>query len=100
LKQGDIKSGTTGYFYRAKSPKNGEKGTREEAKVENSDTKKQGEGNKMANLLSCLKADKNEDGYKKFIGEADEEDEDVQDMVGRRMSMNKFNETGLNFQKY
>ena len=54
----------------------------------------------MANLLSCLKADEE---YNKYIGQQesdDDEDEDISEMMGRRMSMNQFNETGLNFQKY
>ena len=56
----------------------------------------------MANLLSALKAD---DGieYKKFLGGASshsDEDEDASKIVDRRISMNKFNEVGLNFQKY
>lgn len=52
----------------------------------------------MANLLSCLKADE----VDKFVGhESDaEEDEDVSTIVGRRQSMNQFNQLGMNFQKY
>ena len=56
----------------------------------------------MANLLSALKADDGED-YKKFVGEGDsitDEDEDASKIVDRRISMNKFNEVGMNFQKY
>mgnify|MGYP000904140181 CR=1 FL=1 len=53
----------------------------------------------MANLLSALKAD---DGieYKKFLGAGSshsDEDEDASKIVDRRISMNKFNEVGLNF---
>jgi|APSaa5957512535_1039671.scaffolds.fasta_scaffold29797_2 hypothetical protein len=53
----------------------------------------------MANLLSALKADDGEE-YKKFVGAGnseDDEDEDASKIVDRRISMNKFNEVGMNF---
>ena len=54
----------------------------------------------MANLLSALKADDG-DEYNKFVGaENSDEDEDASKIVDRRISMNKFNEVGMNFQKY
>ena len=52
----------------------------------------------MASLLANLAPDE----HKKVTGihSGSDSDEDVSDMVGRRMSMNQFNETGMNFQKY
>lgn len=51
----------------------------------------------MANLLSALKADDSEN-YNKFTGGGDtDEDEDASKIVDRRISMNKFNEVGMNF---
>jgi len=53
-------------------------------------------------LLSGLKADDDVE-YKKFLGtdgEHTDEDEDASKIVDRRISMNKFNEVGMNFQKY
>ena len=39
--------------------------------------------------------------YNKFVGaENSDEDEDASKIVDRRISMNKFNEVGMNFQKY
>lgn len=57
----------------------------------------------MASLLSGLKAEDN-DAYNKFLGHTgltdDDEDEDVSNFVERRMSLNQFNETGMNFHRY
>lgn len=57
----------------------------------------------MAGLLSCLKADDGGAQYNKYIGAGDseeDEDEDATKIVGRRLSLNQFNEVGMNFQKY
>jgi len=51
----------------------------------------------MANLLSALKADDG-DEYNKFTGGGDtDEDAYASKIVDRRISMNKFNEVGMNF---
>lgn len=72
------------YFYKAKTP------VTDQAPVEN---KKAAESkptaNKMASLLSALKADDDKMAYNKFIGAGkseDEEDQDITDVVERRMS--------------
>jgi len=97
--------GPAGYFYRAKSPA-ASNALNKVADASDAAKKDGGEKkptrNKMANLLSCLKA---EDGqqYNKYIGAGDteeDEDEDVSKIVDRRMSLNQYNEVGMNFQKY
>ena len=58
--------------------------------------------NKMASLLSALKADDDHE-YNKYIGAGnsdEEEDEDIAGVVERRKSQNNFNLAGINFQKY
>jgi hypothetical protein len=79
-----------GYFYRAKT---------DSKEAEN---KKQKNGkNTMANLLQGLKAD-NSRQYNKFIGlnSDEEDDDDVNEAVVRRLSMNQNNFVGMNFQNY
>lgn len=55
----------------------------------------------MAGLLSGLKAE-DPKKYNKLMGHNsdDDEDDDVNEVLGRRMSMNKFNRVGMNFQRY
>jgi hypothetical protein len=52
----------------------------------------------MASLLQGLKAD-NQKEYDKFLGHNSEEDEDddVNEAVSRRLSMNQNNQVGMNF---
>jgi len=98
----------TGYFYRAKSPAGAKKVEPTSDSTDKNVEGKKGEkpsANKMANLLSCLKAESGADNtnYNKYIGAPnsdDEEDEDVSNVVERRQSMNTYNEAGMNFQKY
>ena len=54
----------------------------------------------MANLLTGLMP---EGQYNKFIGhmdDSDDDDEDANEIVERRLSMNQANAVGMNFQKY
>ena len=57
----------------------------------------------MQSLLQELKADDSE-AYNKTFGQNEEteedEDEDASKLLHRRMSLNKFNDVGRNFQKY
>jgi len=97
--------GASGYFYRAKEHQKQSSETKVKEASPKQETEQKPRASKMANLLSCLKADgdsNEKDSYNKFIGAgADEDDDDdVNDTVERRMSMNQFNEMGLNFQKY
>jgi hypothetical protein len=90
-KKGD---GPSGYFYRQKSPK----GEKEKEDGDKEDGNKKPSANKMANLLSCLQGNE----QNKFIGHDPEaeEDSDANDVVERRQSLNRFNELGMNLQKY
>jgi len=94
----------TGYFYRPKSPKAAATDVNGKASGEKiADSELKPSANKMANLLSCLKADdKDKEKFDKFIGHTSDldEDEDVSNTMERRVSMNQYNGTGLNFQKY
>ena len=95
-----------GYYYRPKSPANNTElvNTLKDKNPEDGEIEiRKPKQNKMANLLSALKADDDETEYKKFVGRGDsitDEDEDASKIVDRRISMNKFNEVGMNFQKY
>ena len=53
----------------------------------------------MANLLSCLKSDQDKANYNKFIGHVSEldEDEDISNLLERRLSINNSNDTEKNF---
>jgi len=56
----------------------------------------------MAGLLSCLKAEDSKQ-YDKYIGAGgseEDEDEDIEKVLGRRKSLNEHNDLGMNFQKY
>lgn len=94
---GDKKDGKPqAYFYRQKDQNSA--GKKKENQTEAKEIGKPS-ANKMANLLSCLKAD---EADKFGVGHTSdgEEDDDVSNAVERRQSMNQFNQTGLNFQKY
>ena len=100
------KDGTPGksYIYREKQPtevKNDQLLSLPAEEGKSSAEKKQRGTNKMANLLSDLKADDSEQ-YKKYLGhESDsEEDEEARNCINRRMSMNKFNDIGLDLHIY
>ena len=54
----------------------------------------------MADLLSGLRADDGNSNYNKYIGSGDseeDEDEDASKIASRKLSLNQFNEVGMNF---
>ena len=93
------KDGASGYFFRAKSPQAGKREVKEPVGKE----EKKENPNKMASLLSCLKAEDSKT-YNQYIGagasDEEEEDEEASEIVERRMSVNQYNEAGMNFQRY